>query len=171
VTVVPYDPDWARSFEAERELLKRVLAPWLVGGVHHVGSTAVPGLASKPIIDMIAGVGDFEEARSACQPLAEHGYIHAPHRPGIAHHFAKPSARLSECTHGLHLTEVGSDLWLERFAFRDALLADPSLVEHYEALKVRLAAEHSDSAGDYTTGKREFVALVLATRGIEPGRR
>lgn len=82
--VVPYDPDWPRRFEAERALLERVLAPWLDEGIHHVGSTAIPGIAAKPVIDMIAGVRDFEEARAAYAPLAELSYVHTPHRPGIA---------------------------------------------------------------------------------------
>lgn len=104
IVVVPYDPEWPRCFETERALLERVLAPWLEGGIHHVGATSVPGLASKPIIDMVAGVHDLEDARGAFDPLRELSYQHAPHRPGIAHHFAKPSPRLAELTHGLHLT-------------------------------------------------------------------
>jgi GrpB-like predicted nucleotidyltransferase (UPF0157 family) len=93
IAVVPYDPAWPHRFEAERALLETVLEPWLEEGIHHVGSTAIPGLAAKPIIDMIAGVHDLEEARAAFGPLREHSYQHTPHRPGIAHHFSKPSAR------------------------------------------------------------------------------
>src|SRR6266511_6399986 len=99
IVVVSYDPEWPRRFEAERALLERVLAPWLEGGIHHVGSTGIPGLASKPIIDMIAGVRDLEEAREAFDPLGKQSYLYTPHRPGIAHHFSKPSARLSEMPH------------------------------------------------------------------------
>ncbi len=171
IDVVPYDPEWPRLFEAERALLERVLAPWLEGGIRHVGSTAIPGIAAKPIIDMIAGVRDFEEARAAHEPLAALSYRHAPHRPGIAHHFAKPSLALSEFTHSLHLTEPGSDLWRERIAFRDALRADASLAAEYQALKLRLAEEHADDVGAYTAGKREFVGRVLATAGLTFGRR
>jgi GrpB-like predicted nucleotidyltransferase (UPF0157 family) len=107
IAILRYDPTWPRRFEIERALLERVLAPWLDGGIHHVGSTAIPGIAAKPIIDIIAGVRDLEEARAAFASLREHSYHHAPHRPGIAHHFDKPSVR----THGLHLTEPESDLW------------------------------------------------------------
>ena len=171
VVLVPYDPEWPRRFDEERQLLERVLAPWLEGGVHHVGSTAIPGIAAKPIIDMIAGVRDFEEARAAYEPLRAHGYRYAPHRPGIAHHFAKPSLALAEFTHSLHLTEPGSDLWNERLAFRDALRADGALAREYEALKLRLAEEHRHDIGEYTTAKREFVARVLAMYGLQPGRR
>ena len=117
----------------------------------------------------MAGVRDLDEARAAYEPLARHGYVHTPHRPGIAHHFSKPSAERPQL--GLHLTEPGSDLWRERLAFRDALRADPELAAEYEALKLRLAREHRDDAAGYTTGKREFVARVLAMRGLSPGRR
>ena len=152
-------------------LLESVLEPWLEEGIHHVGSTAIPGLAAKPIIDMIAGVHDLEEARAAFAPLREHSYQHTPHRPGIAHHFSKLSARLSEVTHGIHLTEPESDLWRERLAFRDALRGDAALAAEYETLKLRLAQEHPDVIAAYTTGKREFVIRVLREAGIELGRR
>jgi GrpB-like predicted nucleotidyltransferase (UPF0157 family) len=161
ISILACDPDWPRRFEAERALLERVLAKWLSGGIHHVGATSIDGLASKPIIDMIAGVRDLDEARTAFQPLAEHAYVYAPHRPGIAHHFAKPSLRLSEMTHNLHLTEPGSELWRERLAFRDALRSDPNLVAEYQALKMRLAETYANDLAAYTAGKRAFVTCVL----------
>jgi GrpB-like predicted nucleotidyltransferase (UPF0157 family) len=152
-------------------LLEGVLAPWLEGGVHHIGATSVPGLAAKPIIDMLAGVHDLDEARAAFEPLRGLSYVYTPHRPGIAHHFSKPSPRLPDVTHGLHLTEPGSDLWNERFAFREALRADPALAAEYETLKLRLAREHADDVTAYTAGKRAFVARVLASAGLQFGRR
>jgi GrpB-like predicted nucleotidyltransferase (UPF0157 family) len=164
IEVVPYDPEWARRFDAERELLSRVLAPWLEGGIHHIGSTAVPGLAAKPIVDMMAGVRDLDEARAAFGPLGGQSYIHTPHRPGVAHHFSKPG-------YGLHLTEPGSDLWRERLAFRDELLRDQALAMEYQELKLRLAEEHSDDRVAYTAGKRAFVVRVLASVGESLGRR
>ena len=171
VAVVPYDADWPRRFAAERRLLERVLAPWLDGSVHHVGSTAIPGIAAKPVIDMVAGVRDLAEARAAFPALERHGYVVDPHRPGIAHHFAKPSPQLPECRFGLHLTEPGSDLWRERLAFRDVLRGDPALAREYEQLKLRLARDHGDDLRAYTDGKRDFVARVLASVGEAPGGR
>jgi GrpB-like predicted nucleotidyltransferase (UPF0157 family) len=166
VVVVPYDPGWPARFELERALLEEALAPWLDGGVHHVGSTAVPGLAAKPMLDMLAGVRDLDAARAASAPLAGLGYVPTPHRPDEAHHFSKPSARLAEATHGLHLAVPGSDLWRERLAFRDALRADPALAREYARLKARLAREHGDDLAAYTAGKRAFVAGVLAGAGL-----
>jgi GrpB-like predicted nucleotidyltransferase (UPF0157 family) len=167
VVIISYDPSWPSQFEAARAALEKVLEPWLEGGIHHIGSTAIPGLAAKPIIDMMAGVRDLEEARGAYEPLAEVGWVHEPHRPGIAHHFAKRAAD-GRTTHGLHLTEPGSDLWRERLAFRDALRRDPGLAAQYEALKLSLA---DDQVDDYTGSKRPFVAEVLARYGLQPGRR
>ena len=159
VLIVAYDPEWPGRFEAERALLERLLAPWLDGGIHHIGSTSIPGLAAKPVIDMMAGVRELEEARAAFAPLAEADYEYTPHRPRT-HHFSKgpPPAY----THQLHLTEPGSDLWLERLAFRDALRATPALAAEYAELKLRLAPEPRT----YTISKRPFVASVLAGAGI-----
>jgi GrpB-like predicted nucleotidyltransferase (UPF0157 family) len=171
VVLVLYDCEWPRRFEAERALLGRVLAPWLESGIHHVGSTAIPGIAAKPVIDMIAGVRDFEEARAAFDPLREQSYVSTPHRPGIAHHFSKPSPLLPDTQYGLHLTEPGSDLWRERLAFRDALRRDPTLAAEYEALKRRLGEEHRADLRAYTAGKRDFLTRVLADHGIQLGRR
>jgi GrpB-like predicted nucleotidyltransferase (UPF0157 family) len=71
IALSAYDSEWPCRFGEERRLLEPVLAPWLEGGIHHVGSTAIPGVSAKPIIDMIAGVRDLEEARAAFEPLAE----------------------------------------------------------------------------------------------------
>ena len=106
----------------------------------------------------MAGVRDLEEARAAVEPIGALGYEHAFHRPD-ALWFRKDGA-------ALHLTEPGSPLWRERLAFRDALRAAPELAAEYEALKLRLAAQHPHDRRAYTDGKRAFVAAVLATRGI-----
>jgi GrpB-like predicted nucleotidyltransferase (UPF0157 family) len=120
VQVAAYDPVWPGRFEAEQASLEQVLAPWLLGGIHHIGSTAVPGLAAKPVLDMIAGVRDLDEATAAINVLSRLSYAHAPHRPR-ALWFYKPAFAGTAHTHHLHLTEPGSDLWQERLAFRDAL--------------------------------------------------
>ena len=70
-----YDPAWAERFDAELVVLENVLAPWLSAGVHHIGSTSVPGLAAKPIIDMMAGVESLDAAWAAAPALGELGYV------------------------------------------------------------------------------------------------
>jgi GrpB-like predicted nucleotidyltransferase (UPF0157 family) len=164
--VVPYDVEWPRLFGLEREALERVLAPWLGDGVHHVGSTAVPGLAAKPVIDMVAGVRSLEEAAAAREPLSALGYAYGEHRPE-ALWFRKPDGgEWWQSSHSLHLTEAGSDLWRERLAFRDALRADPDLAAEYERWKLAHASRIADPS-PYSTSKTPFVASVLAGRGIQ----
>ncbi len=165
MVLVPYDPKWPRLFEEERAALELVLEPWLEGGIHHIGSTAIPGITAKPIIDMMAGVRDLEEARGAFEPLRRLSYEYAFHRPGT-HRFAKP-APPSPPTHHLHLTEPGSDLWRERLAFRDALRADPSLVAEYETLKQGLLEDELRGGPPYgAAAKRSFVARVTREAGV-----
>jgi GrpB-like predicted nucleotidyltransferase (UPF0157 family) len=159
ILVVPYDPEWPRMFARERASLERLLEPWLDGGVHHIGSTSVPGIAAKPLVDMLAGVRDLQEARAAYAVLDADGYAHTPHRPDVAHHFSKGA-------YGLHLTERGSTLWRERLAFRDALRQDATLAHEYESLKLRLAREAPDACA-YTDGKRAFVHRVLVAAGVQ----
>jgi GrpB-like predicted nucleotidyltransferase (UPF0157 family) len=163
--VEQYDEDWPRRFEAEREALEVVLRPWLDGEIEHIGSTAVPGLAAKPVIDMIAPVAELEQAGAAFEPLRSLDYAHREHRPE-AHAFSKPGgAGWWEATHGLHLTERGSDIWVERLAFRDALRADPALVAEYQAWKLE-QANAPGADGPYAASKFDFVARVLAGSGI-----
>ena len=155
--VVPYDPAWPRLFAEERARLQAALAPWLVAGVHHIGSTAVPGLAAKPIIDMIAGVLDLEGSRAAFGVLEALGYEYREHRPE-AHLFV-------HARQGVHLTEPGTDLWRERFAFRDALRGEPELARAYAEWKLCHLAD--DPALDpYTADKRAFVKPVLQRVGL-----
>jgi GrpB-like predicted nucleotidyltransferase (UPF0157 family) len=144
-------------------LLRDVLAPWLVDDVHHVGSTSIPGMAAKPVIDMIAGVGDLRTAGAAFEPLGKLGYGYLEHRRD-AHAFHKPPTATTqwEHTHHLHLTVPGSDLWRERLAFRDALRADPALAREYSELKLTYYGP-SPSPG---LTKRPFVERVLASRRI-----
>jgi GrpB-like predicted nucleotidyltransferase (UPF0157 family) len=165
IRLEPYDPDWPRRFDEERRRLESALAPWLSKGIHHVGSTAIRGLAAKPIIDMVAGVSDLDRALDAFEPLRRLGYAYTPHRPEEAHHFSKPSA--CPASFGLHLTEPGGALWRERLAFRDALREEAALAAEYAALKERLVTAHANDLAAYTAGKRAFVARVLAARGVQ----
>jgi len=156
VKVEEHDPAWAVRFEEERARLAAALAPWLAPeGIEHVGSTAVPGLKAKPIVDMVAAVSSLEEARGASTALEALGYTYTPHRPE-AHRFARDGFHL-------HLTEPGSDLWRERLAFRDALRDSAALREEYAAWK---DAHHIGGPQVYDASKRALVLRVLAERGI-----
>lgn len=167
VQVLPYSPLWPGLFEQEAAILREGLYPWTTGGIHHIGSTAIPGLAAKPILDMMAGVRDVAEARDAVPLLARLGYHHAEHRPHEALWFYKQEGEdYHRRTHQLHLTQIGSNLWRERLTFRDALRADDELRTEYQGLKLDLASG-ATGLTDYTRGKREFVRRVLLGAGLD----
>ena len=158
--VVPYDPSWPRRFEEERALLAEVLAPWLVGPIEHVGSTAVPGLAAKPVIDIMAGVASLGASRPAIEAVARHGWCYFPYRAESMHWFCKPSPAAR--THHLHLIPFGSALWAERLAFRDHLRAHPDVALEYARLKQELAERYRFDREAYTEAKGPFVERVVA---------
>lgn len=154
-----YNPSWPAAFQAERDLLWPVLEPWLAGSIEHVGSTAVPGLSAKPVIDIMAPVKDLQSSRPAVRELQGLGYRYAPYKTDVMHWLCKPSAELR--THHLHLVPLNSRLWIERLAFRDLLIADPAVAKDYAALKHRLAAAYGHDRERYTDEKGPFIETVL----------
>ena len=159
VQIEPYNPAWPEAFRAECDLLTVVLQPWLVGRIEHVGSTAVPGLAAKPVIDIMAPVADLESSRAALPALEAIGYCYAPYKPDVEHWLCKPSPQ--HRTHHLHLVPLGSKVWIEGLAFRDLLVADAAVARDYAALKHRLAAQYRNDRERYTDEKGPFIENAL----------
>jgi GrpB-like predicted nucleotidyltransferase (UPF0157 family) len=157
--IVAYDSAWPVRFERERTLLARAIGRWAPGGIHHVGSTAVPGLDAKPVIDILVGVAGLAESRAAFEPLAELRYLYAPHRADEMHWFCKPNP--ARRTHHLHLVPAGSRRFAAELAFRDALRGDRALATDYAGLKRRLAADLRDDREAYTEAKAAFIEAVL----------
>jgi len=160
VKVVPYDPRWPQLFELERRELERELAPWIVGGIEHVGSTSVVGLAAKPVIDIMVGVRSLAQSRPAIDAAGRLGYVYWPYKADVMHWFCKPSDE--HRTHHLHLIPFQSALWHERLAFRDLLRTNTDVARAYERLKRELAAVHEFDREAYTDGKYPFVIQALA---------
>ncbi len=161
--VVEYDETWPAQFETERAALAHALGSLVVTDVEHIGSTAIPSMPAKPILDMMAGVARLTDADAAEPLLAERGYARQVHRVDAVL-FTKVAH--ATATHSLQLTEPGSDLWRERLAFRDALRADPELIAQYAELKAQLLREAGGTVYD-ARGKREFVRRVLREAGVE----
>ncbi len=169
VEIVDYDPTWPARFEVERAALEVALGPWLAPGlgaagpIEHIGSTAIPGMPAKPVIDIMAAVTSLDASRPAIDAAASLGYLHFPYKPALMHWFCKPSPALR--THHLHLVPLAAPLWRERLAFRDRLRRDAALAREYAALKRALAERHRRDREAYTEAKGPFVARVL---GLEP---
>ena len=168
VEVVPYSENWPAQFAAEKALLQSVLKPWLVAEIEHVGSTAVPGLHAKPVIDIMAPVHDLESTIPAIEAARSVGYCYYPYKPDQMHWFCKPTPAVR--THHLHLIPWQSRLWQERVAFRDALRMSPSLAQEYGSLKLSLAVQYPLDRDAYTEAKAPFVASVLnSCLAVVPG--
>ncbi len=159
IRVVAYDPSWPERFEAERRLLADAVGPWVAGGLHHVGSTAVPGLAAKPVIDILVEVADLAASRACFDRLACLGYLYAPYRAEEMHWFCKPDP--GRRTHHLHLVPVGSQRARAELAFRDLLRRDPATAGEYGALKRELAERLGDDREAYTEAKTEFIHAAI----------
>jgi GrpB-like predicted nucleotidyltransferase (UPF0157 family) len=166
VEIAAPDPRWPALFAAERDAIVAALAPWLVGVPEHIGSTAVPGLAAKPVIDIMAPVASLHAARPAIAAAAALQYLHAPYQADVMHWFCKPTPQ--HRTHHLHMVPIDSPLWRDRLAFRDALRRDPALRDAYAALKRTLAATHRHDRDAYTAAKGPFIARVLGHGGASP---
>ena len=160
IEIVPYDARWPALFLPEQAMLEVVLMPWLAGAIEHIGSTAVPGLSAKPVIDIMAPVRSLEASRAAIAAAESAGYRYYPYQPEAMHWFCKPSP--AHRTHHLHLLPMGSRLWFERLAFRDALRTKPALAQAYAELKLRLATEYRNDREAYTQAKEPFILSALA---------
>jgi GrpB-like predicted nucleotidyltransferase (UPF0157 family) len=167
VRIAPYDPAWTARFEAERAALTHAIGDWAVGGIHHVGSTAVPGLEAKPVIDILVGVRSLESARACFAPLEALGYLYAPYRDWEQHWFCKPHP--SRRTHHLHLVPTDEARFRDALAFRDYLRIRPDVAAEYGALKRRLAAKFEPDREAYTIAKTEFIraAVDRAVDGLD----
>jgi GrpB-like predicted nucleotidyltransferase (UPF0157 family) len=159
VRVVPYDSTWPERFEQERATLAAAIGDWVVGGIHHVGSTSVPGLESKPVIDVLVGVRDLEQSRSCFELLAALEYQYAPHLADEMHWFCKPDPR--HRTHHLHLVPADSPRFRHELAFRDYLRSDPGAAREYGALKRDLAGKFEHDREAYTAAKADFIHAAI----------
>jgi len=159
IAVVDYDVRWPESFREEHARLLAAINDLIIK-LEHFGSTAVPGLAAKPIVDMLAGVQDVGCGVSAADRLAELDYIDYGIQVPGRRLFTKGGAA-NEATHHLHIVQYGTPAWCEPLRFRDRLRADPDLARAYARLKRDLAAVYGRDIRGYSAGKSAFVASVL----------
>lgn len=158
IEVVAHDPEWPRRFEAEARRIKKGLGE-LALEVHHIGSTAVPGMAAKPVIDIMVAVGSMDPLEEYVTALAQLGYNHVLIDEGQERYFfysGMPHA------HHLHLVRRGSWTYWRHILFRDFLIDHPSAQEEYEALEYVLAARFRENRRSYVDGKTAFIEMVVA---------
>lgn len=160
IEIAGYDPAWPGAYERERVAILGALGD-LVFAIEHVGSTSVPGLGAKPIIDIMIGVRDLADHARCVAPLQSLGYEHKGEFgiPGRLY-FRKLIDGLR--THHIHLVEHGCDFWERHLLFRDYLRRHPQEVRQYQEMKARLAAQYGEDRIGYTEAKTEFIESALA---------
>jgi GrpB-like predicted nucleotidyltransferase (UPF0157 family) len=165
VAIEPYNPAWPRMFEEEKAHLLACFRDGIIRRIEHFGSTAVPGLAAKPIVDMLVEVRSLEETKTRVAPALEargYDYFWRPSFgddvPPFYAWFIKRDSQGNR-THHIHMVEANFDLW-DRLFFRDYLIAHPDVAHEYAELKFRLARECPDDRVGYTNGKSEFCARI-----------
>ena len=164
VSIVPYNPEWPSLFEDESRFLWSKLPKSLVIRIEHFGSTAIPGLAAKPIIDILVEVGSLEETKRQIVPLLEsegYDYFWRPELfdgPPVYAWFIKRNSE-GKRTHHIHMVEADSKLW-DRLYFRDYLREFPNEAKRYEELKHFLYEKYPNDRVAYTKGKTDFIVSV-----------
>jgi GrpB-like predicted nucleotidyltransferase (UPF0157 family) len=161
--ISPYDPGWVLEFEAERDRIAGALGK-LAQRIEHNGSTAIPGLEAKPIIDIQVSVEQLQPIQAYAVPLAMLGYVHVPHGDdAFCPFFHRPSEWPH--THHVHVVQAGGEEERRTLAFRDFLREHSEVAREYATLKKQLAsaADATDASAReaYATAKSEFVERVV----------
>ncbi|MFM2302741.1 MAG: hypothetical protein RLZZ135_144 [Cyanobacteriota bacterium] len=162
ITIVKYNPNWIELFNRESASIRSALDRDLIIRIEHFGSTAVPGLAAKPIVDLLIGVRSLTKAKQiAISPLEQLGYAYWLENPDSQRmFFVKGLPPNSPRTHHLHMVEPDSVLW-ERLIFRDYLCQHPDEAANYARLKYDLAQCYASDRELYTAGKTDYIESVM----------
>ncbi len=166
VELVEHDPTWAELFETEKGRISAIFGGRVVG-IEHIGSTSVPELCAKPIVDVLVGLGELELSEEEIEAMQALGYEYLGEYGLPGRLFFRKQPR----THHVHVVTHGGDHWQRQLSFRDALRSDPDERRRYDAFKRKLAAE-GHSRDTYTELKTPFIREVEArarARGGRPG--
>ena len=161
IAVVPYCPQWPLLYEEEKCRISAALGN-RIEQIEHFGSTAIPGLAAKPVIDIMIGVQRLDQAEECISLLEVLSYAYVPELEAELpdRRFLWKETASTQRYH-IHLTQVHGPLWENPIAFRDYLHEHPEEAEHYGQLKADLAAQCDSDIGSYIHGKTAFVQQIL----------
>jgi len=166
VQLVPYNPVWQRLFAEERLALQKVLGDKFIAA-EHVGSTAIPDLKAKPILDVLLAIQDLNDWKWLKEPLAKLGYEFRRDFRSEQGHILFVKGPEENRTHYLKVTELNSAFWTEHILFRDYLVNNPQYREEYQKLKENLLLTHKGNREPYTIGKAGFIRKILELAGYK----
>jgi GrpB-like predicted nucleotidyltransferase (UPF0157 family) len=160
VIIVDYDPSWPALYEKERGQILGIVGHKILA-IEHIGSTAVPGLGAKPIIDIMAGVHKQADADECLLPLQKIGYTHVTPEPDNSEWFYCLGKGHHSIGYHLHLAKFPSDHWNRQLVFRDYLRSHPDVAEEYYRLKIELSEGYGSNRDGYTEAKTAFIEKVI----------
>jgi GrpB-like predicted nucleotidyltransferase (UPF0157 family) len=160
VKLLPYQLEWKELFTEEKQSLEGAIGNNIVE-IEHIGSTSIPGMISKPIIDIAIAIYNFEEDKVCIAPFKQLNYEYKgefgiPRR----YYFVKGTQRRFH----LHLNEILSEHWINHIFFRDYLIKHPNKAKQYADLKNKLAQQFKSDREAYTVGKSSFIEKILLLR-------
>lgn len=161
VSVSPYREEWNILFELEKENIEETIGDYVVD-IQHVGSTSIPGMSAKPVLDIAVAVRDFDQARICIEPLGGIGYEYRGENGIPRRHFFRKGFPRS---HHIHMFEKSSADWKEIILFRDCLRSNQGLAGDYMRLKRNLANRYPKNRQSYQDGKGEFIEEVIKKAG------
>jgi GrpB-like predicted nucleotidyltransferase (UPF0157 family) len=165
VRLVPYEPHWPALFELERDRLLRLFPTQLLS-IEHFGSTAVPHMPAKPVIDLLGGVASMQAADALIEPLLQSLYTtSAAFNASLTDRRWLMRWADGHRTHHLHLVVMGGTEWQRLLRFRDLLRSDRDLARRYAAHKMELVVRHGGERDAYTNAKTDFVLAALQSAG------
>jgi GrpB-like predicted nucleotidyltransferase (UPF0157 family) len=156
VEIVPHDPKWREAFEAEAKHVASALGE-NVKAVYHIGSTAIPNIYAKPVIDLLVEVRDITEVDGRSSEMESLGYEVMGEFGIPGRRYFRKDNREGIRTHQIHAFEIGSAQVERHLAFRDYMIANPEDAQRYSNLKRKLAEEHPQSMDEYMDGKDDFI--------------
>ena len=170
ISLVPYDPAWPNIYEAEASHICGA-AQGIVEHIEHFGSTSIPGLISKPTIDIMASVPDIAAIQDFATWLGDDGYEDMSENFSFRRFFRKSAAGAGLSFH-LHLVNEAAWATKSERLFREWLVAHPAVAASYAALKTKLASSYAQDRMAYTDAKSAFISKIVnearAIRGLEP---
>ncbi|HKR00539.1 MAG TPA: GrpB family protein [Pyrinomonadaceae bacterium] len=156
VKVVPHNPQWRDAFEAEAKHVAAALGENVVA-IHHIGSTAIPSIYAKPVIDFLVEVRDIAEVDDRSLAMKSLGYEVMGEFGITGRRYFRKDNQAGIRTHNIHTFEAGTAEVERHLAFRDYMIAHPEDAQRYSELKRRLADEHPQSMDGYMDGKNGFI--------------
>lgn len=154
VRLLAYNPEWVKIFKKEEKTLRKAINN-IVVNIQHVGSTAIPGIPAKPIIDILAGVSSIKDVKKCIKPFEKAGYKYKGEERPDEYLFIKDPIFC------LHMTKFNNKTWNSYISFRNQLRTNEKLANEYKNLKLKLEKKFANDRASYTSGKAKFIEAAV----------